>query len=307
MSLDKRYLHYPHRHYGMDHELYKWSMLSERRPVNWPNNAKLALWVNVNIDFFPLNQKQNPVAVPGGMKMPYPDLRHYSLRDYGNRVGIYRIFDALDKYGVTPTMAINGTMIKRAPYLMKLIAERGHEVIGHGWQMDHLHHGEVTTDEEAAWVSQSLDALREYFEQPVKGWLSPGRLQSAATPGLLAEHGIEYMCDWVNDDMPYAFNSSKGNLNAMPLSNELDDFFIMGCNLHSAESYAEQLEDACDLLLSEAQSQGGRLLALNLHPWMSGQAHRIASLEKALAYITRKPGVWSASASDILASWRAQQ
>ncbi|GGF60637.1 polysaccharide deacetylase family protein [Alteromonas lipolytica] len=306
MSLDKSYLEYPQRSYGMDHELYDWSMLTDRPAISWPDGKKLALWVNLNIDFFPLNQRSNPTGVPGGMKMPYPDLRHFSLRDYGNRIGIYRLFKALDKFGVKPTIAINGVMVERAPYLMDMIKERGDEVLGHGWQMDMIHHGEVAIDEERQWVANSLNTLRERFEQPVTGWLSPGRLQSANTPTLLKEHGVEYMCDWVNDDMPYAFNTAAGAITAMPLSNELDDFFILNNNLHSEDSYAEQIMDASDFLLSEASEQGGRLLALNIHPWMLGQPHRIGQLERVLAHITSLDGVWSASASDILTVWSQQ-
>ena len=93
----------------------------------------------------------------------------------------------------------------------------------------------------------------------------------------------------------------------MPLSNELDDFFILCNNQHSEDSYAEQIADACDLLLDEAQTQGGRMLALNIHPWLLGQPHRIAALERALAHITAKPGVWSAPASAIHSSWKNQQ
>ena len=306
MSLDKAYLEYPQRSYGMDHELYDWSMLTDRPKISWPDGKNLALWVNLNIDFFPLNQRSNPVAVPGGMKMPYPDLRHFSLRDYGNRIGIYRLFKVLDKFAVKPTIAINGAMVERAPYLMDLIKERGDEVLGHGWQMDMLHHGEVTIDEERQWVANSLNTLRERFAQSVNGWLSPGRLQSANTPQLLKEHDVKYMCDWVNDDMPYSFNTAAGEIMAMPLSNELDDFFILGSNLHSEDSYAEQITDACDYLLGEAEQQGGRLLALNIHPWMLGQPHRISSFERVLEHITQQTGVWSASASDILNAWQQQ-
>ena len=90
MALDKNYLEYPHRSHGMDHNRYDWQMLAQQKPVVWPNNKKLALWINVPLQFFPLDQKGDPFKVPGGMTMPYPDLRHYSLRDYGNRVGIYR-------------------------------------------------------------------------------------------------------------------------------------------------------------------------------------------------------------------------
>ncbi|GAB2678840.1 polysaccharide deacetylase family protein [Aliiglaciecola aliphaticivorans] len=307
MSLDDSYLQYPKRQYGMDHDLYDWSMLSARNPIVWPNNKKLALWVNVNVQFFPLNQRTNPVPVPGGMKMPYPDLRHFSLRDYGNRVGIFRLFKALDKFNIQPTIAINGAMVERAPYLMDVIKDRGNEVIAHGWQMDMLHHGEVSAEDEARWIANSVQILSERFEQPIKGWLSPGRLQSANTPKLLQQQGIEYMCDWVNDDLPYSFKTDSGLITSMPLSNELDDFFILQNNLHSEDSYAEQIEDACDLLLSEAETLGGRMLALNIHPWMLGQPHRIACFEKVLEYISSQEGVWSASASEIYQSWQSQQ
>ncbi|MFA3791261.1 polysaccharide deacetylase family protein [Aliiglaciecola sp. SL4] len=307
MSLDDSYLQYTKRRYGMDHDLYDWSMLSQRKPIVWPKQKKLALWVNINVQFFPLNQRDNPVPVPGGMKMPYPDLRHFSLRDYGNRVGIFRLFKALDKFNIKPTIAVNGAMVERAPYLMDVIKERGNEVIAHGWQMDMLHHGDVSPKDEASWIVKSVETLRERFDQPVTGWLSPGRLQSENTPKLLKQNGIDYMCDWVNDDLPYAFRTETGELTAMPLSNELDDFFILQNNLHSEDSYAEQIEDACDLLLSEAQTQGGRLLALNIHPWMLGQPHRIACFEKALEHISSQDGVWSASASEIYQNWQSQK
>ena len=126
MTADKDYLTYPHRSYGMDHSSYEWSMLNERAPVAWPNGKKLALWVNINVQFFPLDQKSIPFPVPGGMTMPYPDLRHYTLRDYGNRVGIYRFFDALDKYGITSSIAMNTFVAQRYPYLLNKVVERGH-------------------------------------------------------------------------------------------------------------------------------------------------------------------------------------
>ncbi len=141
MALDKEHLQYPHRSYGMDHERYDWSMLSERKPVQWPGNAKLAVWINVSLQFYPLNQQGKPFAVPGGMTMPYPDLRHFSLRDYGNRVGIYRFLRAFDQYGIKPTFAINTQLAERAPYLLDRILDRGDELLCHGWNMDSLHYG----------------------------------------------------------------------------------------------------------------------------------------------------------------------
>ncbi len=298
MALDQEHLTYPHRRYGMDHDRYSWSQLKDRKPVSWPDNKQLALWVNVPLQFFPLDQKGKPFKVPGGMTMPYPDLRHYTLRDYGNRVGIYRLLKAFDQYGVKPTFAINSTLAQRNPYLIDMIKARENEVIAHGVHMDALHYGGQNIDQERALVKESVDTLRELTRQPISGWLSPVRSESENTPDLVAEHGISYICDWVNDDMPYAFNTQHGQLTAMPLSNELDDAFILMNNQHSEQSYVEQICDACDFLLEEASTQGGRILSLNIHPWMLGQPHRIAKLEQVLEYVTSQ-STWSASASDI--------
>ncbi|MBU3002610.1 polysaccharide deacetylase family protein [Paraglaciecola arctica] len=306
MALDKSYLEYAKRQYGMDHDRYDWSMLTDRPQVTWPSGKKLALWVNVPLQFFPLDQKGEPFKIQGGMTMPYPDLRHFSLRDYGNRVGIYRFLKAFDQYGVTPTFAMNTELAKRTPYLLNTIKERGNEVICHGMHMDALHFGGQDKQLESQLVQDSLNQLRDLTEQKVTGWLSPGRNESENTPELLAANGIEFCCDWVNDDMPYTFKTQQGNLWTMPLSNELDDAFIMLNNLHSEDSYADQIVDACDYLLKEANEQGGRILSLNIHPWMLGQPHRISALERVLEYVMSQD-VWSASAGNILSAFKAQQ
>lgn len=307
MTLDKRYFDYPHRSYGMDHDLYDWSMLEDRPAIEWPGGKRVALWVNVALQFFPLDQRGKPFPPPGGMTTAYPDLRHYTLRDYGNRVGIYRIFKALDTYGVTASCAINARLAERAPYLLGRVVERGHEVLCHGWDMDTPHYGGMDRDEEAEIIARSLGVLREASGQPVRGWLSPGKSQSGNTPALLVEHGVETMADWINDDMPYAFRTPRGEITNLPLSTELEDRFIIMANGHSESEYADQVMDAFDFLLEEAQDAGGRLLALNIHPWMLGQPHRIGALEQALAHIMAQGEVWSAAPSEIRSAWVAQQ
>lgn len=306
MPLDDSYLKYPHRAYGMDHDRYEWEMLEQRQALSWPKGKKLALWVNVGLQFFPLNQQGKPFAVPGGMTMPYPDLRHYSLRDYGNRVGIYRFFKAFDQYGIKPSFAINSQLAGRTPYLLDKIIERGDEILCHGWNMDSLHYGGLDPGDEAELVKQSLDTLREKSGQAVTGWISPARNESSLTPELLAANGIEYFCDWVNDDMPYRFNTERGELIAMPLSNELEDRFILMNNLHSEDAYVDQIIDACDFLLNEASPHNGRILALNIHPWLLGQPHRIAKLEAILEYISSQEGVWQAQPSEIVKCFKTQ-
>ena len=300
MALDPEFLRYPHRRRGMDHDRYEWSQLHEREPVEWPGGARLAFWINVCVQFYPLNQRGKPFPTPGGMTMPYPDLRHFSLREYGNRVGIFRLLDAFDRFGLKPSFAVNGAMVERSPYLVSVLRERGDEILAHGWDMDSLHHGDLAPEEESELIERSLDSLQGAFGREVRGWLSPARNESPLTPDLLAERGLRWFADWVNDDMPYRFQTRAGDLWAMPFSNELEDRFICMQNLHSEESWVDQVCDACDFLLKEAEGAGGRILSLNLHPWLMGQPHRIAYLEQALDYITSQPDVWSATPSEIL-------
>jgi len=307
MALDKDYFDYPHRSYGMDHDRYEWSMLSDRKPVQWPDGNKLALWVNVPLQFFPLNQKGEPFKVPGGMTMPYPDLRHFSLRQYGNRIGIFRFLKAFDKYGIKPTFAMNTRLAETNPYLLNTIKDRGDEISCHGYHMDAIHWSGLGKDAENELVAKSVNILRELSGQDIKGWLSPAKNESADTPDLLAANGIEYFSDWVNDDMPYQFRTDSGELTAMPLSTEIEDRFVINGNMHSEDSWVEQVCDAADFLLAEANSQGGRILSINIHPWLMGQPHRIAKLEKALDYVSSLDGIWHAHAGEIRESWLSQQ
>lgn len=305
-QLPDEYLEYQRRAYGMDHDKYQWSMLSERPKINWPNDKKLALWINVPIQFFPLDQRGEPFKVPGGMTMPYPDLRHFSLRDYGNRVGIYRLLDAFDKFNCKPSFAINSAAATRAPYLMEQINDRNASVICHGLHMDALQHAGLSEAEERDLIKQAIEQLSESSTSDIKGWLSPAKNQSPNTLDLLREQGISYVCDWVNDELPYSMNTQHGSLTAMPLSTELEDYFVIQQNFHSEQSWLEQVCDACDFLIDEANTQGGRLLSLNIHPWLMGQPHRIHYLEQVLEYLSSKQEIWHAGADDIQAHWAAQ-
>ena len=306
MTLDKHYLEYPKRSYGPDHDRFKWSMLADRAPVQWNNGKQLAVWINTSLQFYPLNQRGKPFKVPNGMTMPYPDLRHFTLRDYGNRVGIYRCLEAFKRYDIKPTFAINSQLALDTPYLMEQLNDTGGEFICHGWNMDHLHYGGQDIEEESELVKRSVETLRNLAESPVRGWLSPAKNQSWNTPELLAENNIEYCCDWVNDDMPYRFDTKRGALTMMPLCTEIEDQFIIGQNLHSEDSWVEQVKDAFDFLLDESTRQGGRMLALNIHPWLIGQPHRIRSLELVLDYIMSHSEVWQATAGEILDAFKQQ-
>lgn len=299
-------LDYPNRHYGNDHDRYGWSMLTDRAPITWPQGDGLALFVVVPLQFFPLNPLGKPVKVAGNMTMPYPDLRHYTLRDYGNRVGIHRVLKALDAASVKPTFAVNTRLFEREPLLRDQIVDRGDEIIAHSWSMDTVHAGGLDEADERELVQRSVAGLRELTGQAVRGWLSPGKLNSPNTPDLIAEAGIEYFCDWVNDEVPYRWNVASGELWSMPLSTEISDTYTLVDNLHSEQSWADQVCDAADLLRAEAADQGGRILTLTLTPWLLGQPHRIKHVERVLDHVTSLSGVWSATGSQILDAAKPQ-
>ncbi len=306
MSVPPDYLAYAKRRYGMDHERYAWSMLPRRSKVSWPGGARVALLVVPALEWFPLDMKGKPFKPPGAMVTPYPDLRHYTLRDYGNRVGIYRVMKALDRFGIRASVAVNAAVAARHPGLIASCAERGWEVMANGLDMDHLHYGGLAPAEEQRLVDETLSILRRVSGQVIRGWLSPARSESFATLDLIRAAGIDYVCDWVNDDMPYAMQTASGTLYAMPVPNDIDDHTILIQSRHSEDEYARQLCDQFDLLHAEASSQGGRILALSLHPWVIGQPYRIGALERALAHVMSRGAVWSATASEILDAFTAQ-
>lgn len=173
--------------------------------------------------------------------------------------------------------------------------------------MDSLHYGGQNSDEEAKMVAQSVNRLRELTGQPIRGWLSPAKNQSENTPELLQQNGIDFHCDWVNDDMPYVFKTYYGDMWSMPLSTELSDQLVLMNNLHSEQSYVEQIIDATEMLAGEAGKQGGRILSLQVHPWLLGQPHRIAKLEQVLEHLAAREDVWFAYASEILDCFTKQQ
>ncbi len=307
MTLDRQYLRYPMRRYGMDHDRYDWSILPRRAPVQWPGNAPIALWITVALEFFPLNPQSKPVRLPGGMVTPYPDLRHFTLRDYGNRVGVFRVLRALDALRLRASFAVNARLAERHPALVEILQGQGHEILGHGLDMDHPHHGELAADVERGLIDTSLATLRAAGAREIRGWLSPGRSESLATPDLLAAAGMEYFCDWANDDMPYRFRTSEGPLVAMPLSADLDDRQSIVEFCHSEQDFKLQVLDQFGFLKRESESQGGRILSLTLHPWVIGQPHRIAALEETLSALAQEQAIWSATGIEIMRHWRAAQ
>lgn len=301
MTLDAAYLEYPHRHQGYDHDLYAWSNLHERKPVAWPNGKGVAVWVCIDLEWFPITPEDKPFRAPGHMQTAYPDYRHYTSREYGTRVGFYRLLDALAKANLVGSVAVNGAIAERYPQVIADIVAAGHEIIAHSTDMN----GTIATGlpevDERALIQQSLEALEKASGARPRGWLSIARSQSWNTVRLLKEAGLDYCCDWVNDELPWRFNNGLINL---PLNHELSDRQIVTVQQHSAESYAQQMTDAYDWLSREAkQSGGGRLLPLNVTPYILGLPYRIEAFERLIADLAARPDAWFARGDQIIGAW----
>lgn len=303
MTLDPAYLTYPKRRHGYDHDLYPWSALHERPPVRWPRGS-VAVWVCVSLEWFPIIPADTPFRVPGHMQTAYPDFRHYTARDYGTRVGLYRLLDAVTRVGARVSVACNGAIAERYPEVIADIVAAGHEVVAHSTDMNGTVASGLPIEAERVLIARSLDALERASGVRPRGWLSIARSQSWNTPDLLREAGLTYGCDWVNDELPYRFGNGLINL---PLNHELSDRQIVTVQQQSADSYAEQLLDAFDWLVGEAERFGGRMLPLNVTPYIMGLPYRIGAFEALLATLAARRETWFATGGEIVDAWAAQQ
>jgi peptidoglycan/xylan/chitin deacetylase (PgdA/CDA1 family) len=291
MSLDPAYLTYPRRAQGMDHDLYRWSNLFDRAPIVWPGDVKLAVSVVISLEWFPITPSDKPFRAPGHMQTAYPDYRHYTSREYGTRIGFYRMLDALAAVGAKASVAVNSAIAERYPALLRDIVAAGHEVVAHATDMNATIATGLAEEEERAIIHTSLDMLEKAIGKRPTGWLSIARSQSWNTPRLLAEEGVGYMLDWVNDELPYRMTTPAGGIVNVPLNHELSDRQIITTQQHSADSYRVQIEDAADWLMTEALSHGGRMLPLHITPYIMGLPYRIGALETLLKGLASREGL----------------
>jgi peptidoglycan/xylan/chitin deacetylase (PgdA/CDA1 family) len=301
-ALPNNYLEYPRRREGYDHDLYPWSNMHERTPVRWPHGS-VAVWLCVSLEWFPITPG-GPFTAPGHMVTPYPDYRHYTARDYGNRVGAWRFLDAFAKAGVKASFATNAAIAERYPELVAQVLASGHEVIAHSTDMNGTIDSTLDPEAERALVAEAMERIERASGVRPSGWLSIARQQSFATPDILKGQGLTYCCDWVNDELPYRFTNGLVNL---PLNHELSDRQIVTVQQKSADSWAESMGNAFDWLAREAAaSGGGRMLPIHLTPYIMGLPYRIAALEGLLAQLAERPEAWFARGDEIVAAWEAQ-
>ncbi len=297
MPLPDEHLIYPHRSYGMDQDRYAWRPSAVRAPIAWPNGAAVAAMIVVPIEHHPLNPPGKPFKHPGAMVTPYPDLRHYTTRDYGNRVGVYRILDALKATGLKATFPINADQLERLKPLVEAIVADGHEIAAYCLSTTHIHWGGLDRETEAAWVAEVRARFDAAGLSP-RAWLSPARQQSFATLDLIRAAGFDICLDWEQDEVPVAMRTDVGEVIGLPLSNELDDRSLMIDRRQTEDEWAGQVLEAASYLADGAERFGGRVLGFTLTPYVTGQPFRISALRRLLTGLGEL-GVTAMTASEI--------
>jgi peptidoglycan/xylan/chitin deacetylase (PgdA/CDA1 family) len=266
---------------------FPYQAIVDRPRVEWPGEARVAVWVIPNIEHFHIE-----------IGAAAPDIRNHSRRDYGNRVGVWRIMEVLARHGVRGTVALNGEVGRHYPRIMEEAVRLKWELMGHGLTNSVMLTG-LSKDGETALIAETR-AMIEQWGQKMRGWLGPGLTETWDTLDLLREHGVEYVCDWVNDDLPYRMNNG---LYSIPYSIELNDMPLFNTPSIAIDEFHRRICESFDVLYEEG-ARNARVMAIALHPFLIGVPHRIRTLDRALSYIASHRNVWFATGSEIIDAYR---
>lgn len=288
------------RRAGPDHSLYAHSPRPGRTPLRWPSDARIALVVFLYFEYWELDppnvaiyDKRHDGAI-GGL---FPNYKVHSQFEYGNRVGIVRVLDLLDRHKLPVTVAANSGACEKYPYLVQQFRERGYEFAAHGAFATRMLSSAMSEADERTAIAHSLDTIERATGTRPRGWIGQDYGESTMTPRLLAEAGLRYVADWGNDDQPYVLNTARP-LVSVPNQAEWDDVqMIWHRKVHPSVWRDAALEAFAQLHTDGADS--GTVFGLHIHPWLTGQPHRIGYLEEVVEKIAAASDVWRATASGI--------
>lgn len=283
----------------MDNKLYGYSPIVSRPLLAWPNEARLAFYIGLNIEHFEVDK---PATSISGVTASFvPDPLNYGWRDYGVRVGIWRMIDAMDRYGMRASVLLNSDVCKHYPQIIEAGRKRNWAWLAHGKNNSTFEVG-MSAEEERKYLTAVVDTIAAATGQRVRGWLGPALTETFETPRLLKELGLTYILDWCADDQPFALNIP--GMISVPYSLEVNDISMCVGKSLSGEDFYQMIIDQFDQLYKDSEPSG-RVMALCLHPFVSNQPHRQKYLERALEYISRKPSVWLTTSDEIAAYYAA--
>ncbi len=277
------------------HGRYAYSPITRRTPFEWPGGKRLAVYVALNLEHYAFGEGLTEELVPG---VPQPDVLNFAWRDYGNRVGAWRLARLFDELGLPATVLVNSDLYAHSPELVAAFRARGDEIAAHG-RTNSERQSDLDEDAERRLIAEATETIARHEGHRPAGWLGPWIAETPLTPDLLHEAGYEYLLDWCADDQPIWLATRGGRLLAVPYPQELNDSTaIVGRRVGAAE-FADMIVDQFDEML--AQSAGGALvMGVALHAYIVGQPFRLRHLRRALAHITaRRDAIWLATAGAI--------
>ena len=272
--------------------------ITDRPRIRWPNDARVALWIAPNVEHYEYLPPRDPQRNTW-TRSPHPDVQGYGYRDYGNRVGFWRMAEVLDQFGVVATASTNLAVFDHYPEVGAAMVERGWEIMSHGIYNTRYISSIDETAEQAFYI-ECIEALRSHTGQQLRGMLGPAVSNTSLTPDLMAEAGLIYHADWFHDDQPVPLATRSGQrLVSVPYSMELNDVPVFTQHFDTGE-FVAMAKAQLDVLRREADDDaGGRVMCVALHPYLMGMPHRVDGLAAMLDYLMSHDDVWQTTASQI--------
>ncbi|HMA56398.1 MAG TPA: polysaccharide deacetylase family protein [Pseudolabrys sp.] len=278
------------------HNRYPYSPISARPVYDWPDGKRLAIYIGLNLEWFSFGEGLGAELAPGG---PQPDVLNYAWRDYGNRVGVFRLAELFGELGLPVSLLANAEMFRHAP--QAIAAFPGAEIVGHG-RTNSERQGTLTETEELALISETTAAIEAHTGKRPRGWLGPWISQSPLTPDLLQEAGYRYLLDWCHDDQPVWMKTRKGRILSLPYPQELNDIPQIVARKREGSEFADMIVDAFEVMQRECKKRP-LVMGIALHAYIVGWPHRFKHLARALKHIVDRAetNVWFTTAGNIAA------
>ncbi len=282
-------------------ERYDDSFITERKPFKWPGDATLAVWFAPNVEVWQYDSAFG-VGISPNPTNYVPDVFNYAWREYGMRVGLWRLADVFDAAGVKATVALNSQVCEVYPKAVEEMKKRGWEFMGHGTTNSNTLAG-LDPQVERDTIRGILKTIEQATGKRPRGWLGAGLVETYNTLDILAEEGVVYCGDWNNDDQPVAMKVKSGKMFGVPYCNEINDIPLYIRKGYTGEQYLRSVIDQFDVLYADSRKQP-RVMGIPLHPMISGQPLRIKYLEKAIAHMKEHQGVWFTTGSEIVDAYQ---
>lgn len=276
------------------HNRFGFHSITNRNQYFWPKNKKLAVYIAINVETFSFG---TGYGASFGFSSPQPDVANYAWREYGNRVGIWRILDILEHFELPASLIINAAIYETCPDIVSAIHSRNDEIIAHGYTNSERQ-DEMDEDTERSLIQRVTAIHCQHDNQPPRGWLSPWISETNVTSDLLHEEGYLYTLNWCHDDQPTWLKTRKGQLLSVPYPQEINDIPSIIARKQSSKDFYEMLLDQYREMLIQSEEQA-LVMGISIHPYIFGQPHRLRYLRDALDIISKNDRTWFTTPGEI--------